>query len=120
MVANRALDPDSKRGVEEWLREDEAMGNPEPISLQHLYQAIDFLMEQKEQVQKKVFFATADLLNLEVDLLFFDTTSTYVERDEEDEEGLRMYGYSRDNRPDLPQAIGLAVIKEGIPVRCWE
>jgi transposase len=81
---------------------------------------MDFLWEQREQVQKEVFFATADLLNLEVDLLFFDTTSTYVERDEEDEEGLRRYGYSRDNRPDLPQVvIGLAVTKAGIPVRCW-
>jgi transposase len=120
MVANRALAPDSKRGVEEWVREDVALGNPAPISLQHLYRAMDFLRGQKEQVQKEVFFSTADLLNLEVDLLFFDTTSTYVERDEEDEEGLRRYGYSRDNRPDLPQVvIGLAVTKEGIPVRCW-
>jgi transposase len=120
MVANRALAPDSKRGVEEWVREDVALGNPGPISLQHLYRAMDFLREQREQMQKEVFFATADLLNLEVDLLFFDTTSTYVERDEEDEEGLRRYGYSRDNRPDLPQVvIGLAVTKEGIPVRCW-
>lgn len=120
MVANRALAPHSKRGVEEWVREDVALGNPAPISLQHLYRAMDFLLEQREQVQKEVFFATADLLNLEVDLLFFDTTSTYAERDEEDGEGLRRYGYSRDNRPDLPQVvIGLAVTKEGIPVRCW-
>jgi transposase len=120
MVANRALAPDSKRGVEEWVREDVALGNPEPIGLQHLYRAMDFLLEQREEVQKEVFFATADLLNLEVDLLFFDTTSTYVERDEQDEKGLRKYGYSRDNRPDLPQVvIGLAVTKEGIPVRCW-
>lgn len=120
LVANRALAPDSKRGVEEWLRRDVALGNPEPIGLQHLYRAMDFLLEQKEEVHKEVFFATADLLNLEVDLIFFDTTSTYVERDEEDEEGLRKYGYSRDNRPDLPQVvIGLAVTKGGIPVRCW-
>jgi hypothetical protein len=32
-----------------------------------------------------VFFAVANLLNLEVDLLFFDTTSTYFERDTEEE-----------------------------------
>jgi len=120
MVANRALAPDSKRGVEEWVKEDVALGNPEPISLQHLYRAMDFLLEQGEEVQKEVFFATADLFHLEVDLLFFDTTSTYVERDEEDEKGLRKYGHSKDKRPDLPQVvIGLAVTKEGLPVRCW-
>jgi len=118
MVANRALAPDSKRGVEDWVSEDVALGNPEPISLQHLYRAMDFVLEHQEKIQKEVFFSTADLLNLEVDLLFFDTTTTYMEREEE--EGLRRYGHSKDNRPDLPQiVIGLAVTKEGLPVRCW-
>jgi len=118
MVANRALAPDSKRGVEEWVREDVALGNPEAISLQHLYRAMDFLLAHQEMVQKEVFFATADLFNLEVDLLFFDTTTTYAECEEE--EGIRQYGHSKDKRPDLPQVvIGLAVTKEGLPVRCW-
>lgn len=118
MVSNRALAPDSKRGVEEWVREDVALGNPEPISLQHLYRAMDFLLEHEEAIQKEVFFSTADLFNLEVDLLFFDTTSVYVECEEE--EGIRRYGHSKDKRPDLPQVvIGLAVTKEGLPVRCW-
>ncbi|MEV4178210.1 hypothetical protein [Nonomuraea sp. NPDC049709] len=36
-------------------------------------------------MQEAVFFAVAHLLNLEVDLLFFDTTSTYFERDEKEE-----------------------------------
>lgn len=120
IVANRALSPDSKRAVEEWVREDVVLGNEEPISLQHLYRAMDFLLDNEDSIQKEVFFATADLLNLEVDLLFFDTTSTYFEMDEEDQEGLKRYGYSKDKRPDLPQVvIGLAVTKEGIPVRCW-
>ena len=120
MVANRALAPDSKLGVEEWVRGEVALGNPEPLAVQHLYRAMDFLLEQEEAVQREVFFATADLLNLEVDLLFFDTTSTYVERDQEEPEGLRRYGHSQDQRADLPQVvIGLAVTKEGIPVRCW-
>jgi transposase len=120
MVANRALAPDSKRGVEEWVKEDVALGNPEPIELQHLYRAMDVLLEYRETIHKEVYFAVADLLNLEVDLIFFDTTSTYFEMDEEDEEGLRKYGHSKDHRPDLPQVvIGLAVTKEGIPVKCW-
>ena len=120
MAANRALAPDSKRGVEEWVREDVALGNPEPIDLQHLYRAMDVLLEYREIIHKEVYFAVADLLNLEVDLIFFDTTSTYFERDEEDEESLRQYGHSKDRRSDLPQiVIGLAVTKEGIPVKCW-
>jgi transposase len=118
MVANRALAPDSKRGVEEWAKEDVALGNPEPIALHHLYRAMDVLLAHRELIHKEVFFSVANLLNLEVDLLFFDTTSTYLERDEE--EGLKRFGHSKDHRPDLPQiVIGLAVTKEGIPVKCW-
>ena len=55
----------------------------------------------------------------------FDPTSTYFERDEAGEDGtaaFRAYGHSKDNRADLPQVvIGLAVTREGIPVRvcCW-
>ena len=88
MVANRALAPDSKRGVEEWVREEVALGNPEPIFLQHLYRAMDFLMEHGEEMQKEVFFTTADLFHLEVDLLFLIPPAS-MSRDEEDEEGMR-------------------------------
>lgn len=120
MAANRALSPDSKREVVEWVREDVFLGNEQPIHLQHLYRAMDYLLENAEGLQKEVFFTTSDLLNLEVDLLFFDTTSTYFELDEEDNAGIKRYGYSKDKRSDLPQiVIGLAVTKEGIPVRCW-
>jgi transposase len=56
-------------------------------------------------------------------MIFFDTTSTYFERDDEDNDGdeaLRRFGHSKDHRRDLPQiVIGLAVTREGIPVRCW-
>ncbi len=64
----------------------------------------------------------ADLLSLEVDLVYFDTTCTYFELDLPSDEGepLRRYGHSKDHRPDRPQTvIGLAVTRTGIPIRCW-
>lgn len=64
-----------------------------------------------------VFFAVADLLNLEVDLLFFDTTSTYFQRDTEEAPsedvpagGLRRYGHSKDSRPDLLTELPKVVV----------
>jgi len=59
MVANRALAPDSKRGVVEWVDKDVALGNDAPIALQHLYRAMDVLLENDESIQKEVFFSTA-------------------------------------------------------------
>jgi transposase len=122
LVANRALDPRSKLGVERWVGRRVAVEDLEEVSVHALYRAMDFLVEHAEGVQEAVFFSVATLLNLEVDLLFFDTTSTYFEVEEEDEAeaGLRRFGHSKDHRPDLPQVVfGLAVTREGIPVRCW-
>jgi transposase len=128
MVSNRALDLCSKRACSEWAREDVAITGLDAIDEDHCYRAMDLLVDADTEgkVQEAVFFACADLLNLEVDLLFFDTTSTYFERDEPDPAGadgepaFRAYGHSKDHRPDLPQVIiGLAVTREGIPVRVW-
>ena len=55
-----------------------------------------------------------------MDLIFFDTTNTYFEMDEPGDSELLAFGKSKHKRNDCPQvAIGLAVTREGIPVRCW-
>ena len=120
LVANRAIDPVSKLAAAEWASHDVAITGLESMDEDQAYRAMDLLVEADTcaEVQEAVFFAVADLLNLEVDLLFFDTTSTYFETELSDE--LRRHGKSKDSRPDLPQiVIGLAVTREGIPVRCW-
>jgi len=133
LVANRAIDPASKLAAADWASHDVAIPGLEGMDDDQAYRAMDLLIEADTDahVQEAVFFAVADLLNLEVDLLFFDTTSTYFERDTEDLDptdgddddgsgGFRRYGHSKDHRKDLPQiVIGLAVTREGIPVRCW-
>ena len=128
LVANRALAPCSKLAAAEWATEDAHIPGLDEMDEDQCYRAMDLLVEADTEgkVQEAVFFACADLLNLEVDLLFFDTTSTYFERDEPDPAGeggepaFRAYGHSKDHRPDLPQVvIGLAVTREGIPVRVW-
>src|SRR4051794_14933941 len=124
LVANRALDPCSKLAAAEWASCDVHVPGLEAMDEDQAYRAMDLLVEADAQanVQEAVFFACADLLNLEVDLLFFDTTSTYFERDEPEsgEGAFRVFGHSKDHRPDLPQiVIGLAVTREGIPVRVW-
>jgi transposase len=118
MVANRALAPSSKLAIEEWVAEDAFIPDLSHVSVTQLYRAMDFLLEADKVIQEDVFFSVANLFNLEVDLLYFDTTSTYFETEAEDD--FRRNGHSKDHRPDLPQAvIGLAVTRDGIPVRCW-
>jgi transposase len=129
MVCQRCLEPASKLEATRWLGRDVVLDGIEAVSDDELYRAMDFLLACAERVQESVFFAVAHLLNLDVDVIFFDTTSTYFEVDadeddgderEQDGRGLRRLGHSKDDRPDLPQVvIGLAVTREGIPVRVW-
>jgi transposase len=124
LVANRAIEPMSKLSAADWASCDVAIDGLDAMDEDQAYRAMDLLVEADAQaeVQEAVFFAVANLLNLEVDLLFFDTTSTYFQRDSEEtgDDAFRVYGHSKDHRDDLPQiVIGLAVTKEGIPVRVW-
>jgi len=129
MVANRALDPYSKLYCwEQWLREEVFLPSAREVELQHLYRAMDFLEGNKVEVEKSVYFAMADLMNADVDLIFYDTTSLHFEIDEEDEDAseqgaapaLRKRGYAKNGRDDAPQiVVGLAVTRDGLPVRSW-
>ncbi|MCA1700687.1 MAG: IS1634 family transposase, partial [Actinobacteria bacterium] len=122
LVANRAIEPASKLRATEWATHDAAIPGLEALDEDRAYRAMDVLLQADAEgaVQEAVFFSVADLLNLEVDLLFFDTTSTYFEIEDSDEEQLRRFGHSKDHRPDRPQVvIGLAVTRTGIPARAW-
>jgi len=55
------------------------------LELQHLYRAMDFLEANKAVIEEAIYFRTADLLNLDVELIFYDTTSLHFEVDDEDE-----------------------------------
>ena len=146
LVANRALAPSSKLAAARWVNEDVLITGLPVTSDDACYRAMDWLLEIKGELEEKVFDNLANLLNLEVDLLFFDTTSTYFVTEDEDEPvardkngnpvtsqntdseegeggepgGFRTWGKSKDYRDDLPQiVIGMAVTRDGIPVRVW-
>jgi hypothetical protein len=147
LVANRALAPSSKLAAAGWVNDEVAIPGLEHTSDDACYRAMDWLLEIQAALEREVFGQVANLLNLEVDLLFFDTTSTYFQLDEPDAPiarderghalpeisdpatgdgdgakpaGFRSYGHSKDHRDDLPQiVIGMAVTRTGIPVRVW-
>ena len=145
LVANRALAPSSKLAAAGWISDDVAIPGLEQTSDDACYRAMDWLLEIHHELEQEIFGQVATLLDLEVDLLFFDTTSTYFELDEADTPiarnqhghrlpqpsdattangattaGFRSYGKPKDHRDDLPQiVVGMAVTRSGIPVRVW-
>jgi transposase len=143
LVANRALAPSSKLAAARWVNEDVPVTGLPTTSDDACYRAMDWLTEITGDLERKVFDSLVTLLNLEVDVLFFDTTSTYFVTEDEDDpvtrddrgmplasgnsqdrerepQAFRTWGKSKDHRDDLPQVvIGMAVTRDGIPVRVW-
>jgi hypothetical protein len=142
LTAGRALKPSSKLAATDWITHDVHIDGLAAASDDACYRAMDVLLDIEAVVAREVYHQVADLLNLEVDLLFFDTTSTYFETGQADDRvardgrgrvhpgveptdpvrdvGFRTHGKSKDHRDDLPQVvIGMAVTREGIPVRVW-
>jgi hypothetical protein len=126
LVANRALEPTSKLAATRWVAERAWIPRLDELSDDACYRAMDWLLAVESELAEQLYWALADLLNLEVDLLFFDTTSTYFEIEAPDAGGdgetvgFRSHGHSKDHRRDLPQVvIGMAVTRGGVPIRVW-
>ena len=85
LVANRALAPSSKLAAADWITHDVHIDGLPETSDDVCYRAMDWLHDVREHLERAVFGQVANLLNLEVDLLFFDTTSTYFELEDPDE-----------------------------------
>jgi hypothetical protein len=91
LVAQRALDPGSKLAAERWVAERAFIPGLPVVEVQQLYRSMDYLLEAHDEIQRDVFWNVRNLFNLEVDVLFIDTTSTYfeiegVDPDDEDED----------------------------------
>jgi hypothetical protein len=139
LVAQRALEPGSKLAATRWVAERVAIEGCAGFDADAAYAGMDLLLDALDEIAAGVFDTTATLLNLSCDVVFVDSTSTYWELDGADElaelaadaggddetaspaeAATRTYGHSKDHRPELPQVvIGMAVTREGVPIRCW-
>ena len=121
MTANRLCEPESKLGV--WDRWLERVHLPKchGLKLRQMYEAMDFLHTHIDAVEEAVFFQTADLFNLSVDLIFYDTTtaSFAIDYADDSEEALRQYGHSKEGTWTPQIVVALAVTREGLPVKSW-
>ena len=127
MTANRLCEPESKLGVwDRWLAKVH-LPSCQDLKLAQMYEAMDLLHTHSDEIEKSVFFNLADLFNLEVDIVFYDTTTATFTIDEEDEDdieedgdvGLRKFGLPKEGGWSVQVVVALAVTREGLPVRSW-
>jgi hypothetical protein len=124
MTANRLCEPESKLGV--WNRWLEKVYLPtcQGLKLAQMYEAMDLFHKHSAAIEERVFFETANLFNLDVDVIFYDTTTASFSIDDEDEdcddeEALRKFGRAKEGGWAPQVVIALAVTRDGLPVRSW-
>jgi transposase len=129
-VLHRLFVSGSDRSCEKWNRDYKIKG-AQRLSLHHLYRAMTFLGEQRENqtgatpfsprctkdlIEESIFLERRDLFT-GLDLVFFDTTSIYFEGSGGETIGQK--GHSKDHRPDLNQmVVGAVIDNKGKPVCC--
>jgi len=138
LVANRLCEPTSEHGIARWLETDyvcdrsgkrwlpewrddvERLSSRRPRvrvkdrQLRKWYGTLDKLVAQKKPIEKELFLRLRNLFALNVDLVFYDLTSTYFEGN--GPVGLAMHGHSRDGKPRNRQILVGQVMIDGWPI----
>ncbi|KXB06800.1 hypothetical protein AKJ52_01585 [candidate division MSBL1 archaeon SCGC-AAA382C18] len=111
LAANRLYDPSSDLSAWRWI--NERIYPREDVEKQWIYRSLDLLAEEKGNIEKNIFENLADSLDLSLDLVFYDLTSTYFEGEGPD---LADFGYSRDHRGDREQIVLGVMMCGGVPI----
>ena len=138
LVVNRLTAPGSEHGLARWLEtdfvcdrcgrrwlaawrdDDERLASRTPrvrVELRQLktwYRTLDQLLEHKDTIEHALFITLRDLFSLQVDMVFYDLTSTYFEG--HGPPGIGANGHSRDGKPRNPQVLVGLVVVDGWPI----
>lgn len=132
LVAHRLLHPGSEHALAWWLEESyvtDAQGRRwraqwdqrgrvrvRHRQLQQWYRTLDHVLAAKAAIEQDLYGQLRDLFGLQVDLVFFDLTSTYFEG--RGPENAR-HGHSRDGHPRDRQVLVGVVMASGWPIASY-
>src|SRR5262249_44961979 len=138
LVANRLMAPGSEHAMARWLESDfvcDRMGRRfvpawrkddvrrvsstprvrvEMHELKQWYRTLDELLAHKNTIEQALFLLLRDLFSLQVDVVFYDLTSTYFEG--KGPPDLAANGHSRDGKPRNVQVLVGMVMVDGWPI----
>ena len=109
------LSPGSDLQTSQWQRKLLFTQAPYGIPYPHFLRALDVLADHHPQIEEGLLSRVQHLFSQQLDVVFYDLTSSYFEGAGPPE--LARRGYSRDGRPDCGQIVlGIAVTKDGFPI----
>lgn len=82
--------------------------------LHHLYRSLDLLSRNSQKIQQYVYEQSKKVVDRNSSILYYDCTNFFFEIEEED--GLKQYGKSKENRPNPLIQMGLFLDGNGLPL----
>jgi transposase len=133
LTAHRLLHPGSEHALAWWLEESwvadragqrvlpqwEAHGRVRVAyrQLRQWYHTLDHLIAAKEAIETDLYLQLRDLFGLQVEVVFYDLTSTYFEGTGPTR--VARCGHSRDGRPRNRQVLVGVVMASGWPIASY-
>lgn len=111
LVYARILAHSSKQGSYEYCQ---TLLEPPKYSLPDVYRALSVIAEESDFIQSELYKNSNFLHHRNKRILYYDCTNYYFEIEEED--GLKRYGKSKENRPNPIVTMGLFMDSDGIPL----
>lgn len=111
LIYMRVLDPRSKKGTFDHAND---LLEQHEVQPQQIYRALDILAKESNKIEEAIYSNSLDVVDRNQQILFYDCTNFYFEI--EDEEGIKKYGKSKENRPNPIVQMGLFMDGNGLPL----
>lgn len=111
LIYARILSPSSKRSSYSFCQ---SLLEPPKYSLDNVYDALQMLSDESDYIQSELYKNSNFIHHRNQSVLYYDCTNFFFEIEEDDE--LRKYGKSKENRPNPIVGMGLFMDADGFPL----
>lgn len=111
LIYSRIIYPSSKLKTYELSKKFIEQPN---FELQNIYRALEVIAEESDFIQSELYKNSCNYLGRNNKVLYYDCTNFFFEIEQEN--GLKQYGKSKENRPNPIIQMGLFMDGDGIPL----
>lgn len=111
LIYGRIIFPSSKLSTNKLSKKFIEQPN---FELQHIYRSLGVISKENEYIQSELYKNSLKISKRNTGILYYDCTNYFFELENEDE--LRRYGNSKENRPNPIVQMGLFMDGNGIPL----
>ena len=113
LLYGRIIEPDSKRAT---CRFAETLIEQPKFKDHQVYRALSVLAEESDFIQEQLYKNSFAMGKRHTGAIYYDCTNFFFEIEQSDEDGIRAYGKSKENRPLPLVEMGMFIDHDGIPL----